>query len=172
MYVYGKDEPGNDPNLLAEQKVLSARYHSIGLKVTTAVDVRSAQRLCDAGQGLDWANLSMDADSVPYLGKLKTGNAKPVAPSHDVLLAGLPGKPHPQPTVLWVLPWESGAGGAFPFEFQEDASLLAYLRDARPTMYHVRTGGKPRVFRRSDLCYPSQEGPVSTPFNGKDAAKE
>ena len=171
MYVYGKDEPGNDPNLLAEQKVLSARYHSIGLKVTTAVDVRSAQRLCDAGQGLDWANLSMDADSVPYLGKLKTGNAKPVAP-------------------LMTYYWQV---------YQENPTLNRlccgfYLGRA------VRVARSRLSFRRTPASLPTcatparpctTSGPVGSPgssvggtcatrvrkarfppFNGKDAAKE
>ena len=161
-YFYGIDEP-NSAERLAKHKELSALLHEVGGRVMTAILPRTAQALARGGQPLDWANHSIqDGHAVRYLQRLRNGATSPTAPFETYYWQVYEENPTRNRLLCGLYLWNSGLGGAFPYEYQGMPAGLPYTNDTRESMHNVKGAGPPRIFRAWCLTYPSQEGPVST----------
>jgi hypothetical protein len=160
-YLYGIDEP-NDAERYEPHKALSAAYRAAGAKVTTAITPLTAANLQRDGQPLDWANLTIqDLQSAGHFHGVRAGRRQKTAPLETYYWQVYQENPTRNRFLCGFYLWQSGADGAFPYEFQVPGKLV-YTTDERQSLYRVKEGGPPRVFRGWCLMYPSQEGPVAT----------
>jgi len=161
-YFYGVDEP-NGKEKFGQHKLLSALLHGVGGKVMTAILPRTARNLLEQGEGLDWANHSIqNGHSSAYIAQRRAGTADATAPFETYYWQVYEENPTRNRMLCGFYLWTSGLDGAFPYEYQCPPGMLPYTKDARETMHNVKEGGTSRTFRAWNLTYPSREGPVST----------
>ncbi len=161
-YFYGIDEP-NGEEKLQRHKELSALLHKAGGKVMTAILPETARKLKQGGEGLDWANHSIqNGHAAAYIRELRQRKTGRTAPFETYYWQVYEENPTRNRLLCGFYLWTSGLDGAFPYEYQSPPSALPYTTDARQSMHNVKPGAGPRTFRAWYLTYPSLEGPVST----------